>query len=120
MDLLSNLWPTVLSMPMADATQMIAVDLSVPWQISIVVDTCHILWSVSYLIESKKAACILVSASKDRPLGKILLCHGVMLRIEFSYIKVEYKHVRRFMKGRVTGHIWALGLWGSSVYRNLG
>lgn len=27
-DLLSNLWPTVLSMPMADATQMIAVDLS--------------------------------------------------------------------------------------------
>ena len=30
-DLLSNLWPTVLSMPMADATQMIAVDLSVSW-----------------------------------------------------------------------------------------
>lgn len=27
-DLLSNLWPTVLSMPMADTTQMIAVDLS--------------------------------------------------------------------------------------------
>ena len=115
MDLLSNLWPTVLSMPMADTTQMIAVDLSVPWQISIVVDTCHILWSVSYLIVSKKAACILVSASKDRPLGKIPLGHGVMLRIEFNYIiggvqAREKIHERKSDRTHLGS--WTLGIFG--------